>query len=161
MLKELVTVRNVGSEPIPLGGQYLWPGEARQVSPHMAESAIANHAERLIKVEKQPDPVPVVEAESPTVVSELPPGPFQPFQDKLFTLAGSFEAGRDFWVGQIEGLGGKIETDLTVETNFLVAGKTPGKKAEQARQMNIPVLTEQELGDFIERTRNLPAKLAE
>lgn len=139
-MKKIVAVRNIGSEPIPLSGQYLFAGETRQVSLHVAEAAIANHTGRLVKVGDEP-----VQAEVEQEETDLPAS--DPLKGLVFTLAGSFEAGRDFWANRIEAKGGTIDPALTVDTSYLVAGTNPGKKVETAGQLNIPVLTEQELAE--------------
>lgn len=48
---------------------------------------------------------------------------------------------------KIASIGGIAESSVTSKTNYLICGERPGSKLAKARELGIPVLTEQELLD--------------
>lgn len=49
----------------------------------------------------------------------------------------------------IEESGGKLGSDVTRKTDYLVIGRSPGSKLDRARSMNVPVIGEEELYDML------------
>ncbi len=64
---------------------------------------------------------------------------------KVFVLTGKL-AGmtRDQAKGKIEDLGGKMAGQVSGKVNFLIAGEDPGSKLDKARELRVPVLSEEE-----------------
>lgn len=73
------------------------------------------------------------------------------FTGKTFVLTGSLtlytrEEGKEI----IESLGGKTAESVSKKTAAVIVGENPGKKYEKAKELNIPILTEQEFKEKIE-----------
>ena len=74
------------------------------------------------------------------------------FTGKTFVLTGSLtlytrEEGKEI----IESLGGKTAESVSKKTAAVIVGENPGKKYEKAKELNIPILTEQEFKEKIEK----------
>lgn len=77
------------------------------------------------------------------------------FTGKTFVLTGSLtlytrEEGKEI----IESLGGKTAESVSKKTAAVIVGENPGKKYEKAKELNIPILTEQEFKEKIENLEN-------
>lgn len=73
------------------------------------------------------------------------------FAGKTFVLTGSLtlytrEEGKEL----IESLGGKTSESVSKKTSAVIVGENPGKKYEKAKELNIPILTEQEFKEKVE-----------
>lgn len=74
------------------------------------------------------------------------------FKDKTFVLTGTlFEITRDKASELIEKLGGKISSSVSKKTTYVIVGENPGSKYEKARQLNIPIINEEELFEKISK----------
>jgi DNA ligase (NAD+) len=70
-----------------------------------------------------------------------------PLAGKVFVFTGGLARfGREEAAGLVEGLGGKVQADVTRKTTHLVAGESPGAKLAKARKLGLPVLSE---ADFL------------
>lgn len=69
------------------------------------------------------------------------------FAQKTFVISGVFETfGREELKNWIEQHGGKVITSISSKLNYLVAGNNMGPaKYEKAQQLNIPIISEQDL----------------
>ena len=76
----------------------------------------------------------------------------QTLQDKKFVLTGTLPTmSRSEAKELIELHGGSTSSSVSKNTDYLLAGDTPGSKYEKAKKLNIPVLSESDLLAFIEK----------
>lgn len=73
-------------------------------------------------------------------------------EGKTFVLTGSLEKlTRDEASAIIEENGGKTSTSVTSKTSVVIVGASPGSKYEKAKALNIPIWTEEEFLEKIEK----------
>ena len=67
------------------------------------------------------------------------------FSGKTFVLTGSLEIfTREEAESRIESLGGKTSSSVSKKTSAVIVGANPGSKYDKARELGIPIWTEQE-----------------
>ena len=66
---------------------------------------------------------------------------------KTFVLTGSLSRPRHEIENLIESMGGKTASSVSKNTNYVLAGESAGSKLDKAKDLNIPVLSEQEFFD--------------
>jgi DNA ligase (NAD+) len=69
---------------------------------------------------------------------------------QVFVLSGSIEGGKDLWKESIEEQGGIVKSSVSKKTNYLVAGDGSGSKSDKAEELNIPILTVDDLEKMID-----------
>lgn len=75
----------------------------------------------------------------------------QPFLGRTLVVTGTLESlSRDEAHDKIRALGGRPSGSVSRKTDFLIAGKNAGSKAEEARKLGIPILTEREFQELSE-----------
>ncbi|HEY7533476.1 MAG TPA: helix-hairpin-helix domain-containing protein, partial [Nitrospiraceae bacterium] len=88
-------------------------------------------------------------------ISETPAvagGASLPLAGKTFVFTGGLgELSRDEATTLIEQLGATVSSTVSKKTSYVVAGSDPRSKLEQARKLSIPVLSEQEFLDLIQK----------
>ena len=63
---------------------------------------------------------------------------------KIFVLTGTLSSlSRDEAKEKIKALGGKVANSVSSHTNFVVAGEMPGSKLRDAKEYDVPVLSEE------------------
>ncbi len=68
-----------------------------------------------------------------------------------FVLTGGLETmSRDEAKEKIRDLGGKISSDVSKETDYVIAGSDPGSKYERAKQLNVKIINEQKFKKMLE-----------
>lgn len=77
-----------------------------------------------------------------------------PLVGRVFCFTGALESmSRDEARALVERLGGKTSNSVTKKVTDLVVGSEPGSKADKARRLGIPILTEQEFLELVGRNR--------
>jgi DNA ligase (NAD+) len=114
-------------------------GEIRGVGPQIAQSV-----RRFLDDETNAEVIrrlaeAGVDLTQPGFVAEGP----RPLAGKTFVLTGTLAAlTRDAARDLIERLGGRVTSAVSRKTSFVVAGETPGSKADDARRLGVAVLDE-------------------
>ena len=84
-----------------------------------------------------------------TEMAESPEALASPFPGKMFVLTGTLSTmTRSKASEKIKEYGGKVSSNVSRKTDFVVAGESPGSKYDRAVQLGIPILTEEA---FIEK----------
>ena len=77
----------------------------------------------------------------PIVVSRAP----RPFAGKTFVLTGTLSAlSRDEAKEKLIALGAKVAGSVSKKTDYVVVGEEPGSKADKAKELAVPMLSEKE-----------------
>ncbi len=70
----------------------------------------------------------------------------QPLAGKTFVLTGTLpNLGRADAEALIRKAGGKVTSSVTKKTSFVLAGESAGSKLERAQQLNVPIISEEQL----------------
>lgn len=73
------------------------------------------------------------------------------FAGKIFVLTGALtKFTRDEATEKIELFGGKVSGSVSKKTSFVVVGENAGSKERKARELNIPILSEDEFLDMLQ-----------
>jgi len=73
-----------------------------------------------------------------------------PLEGRSFVLTGTLSAmSREDAQAAIERLGGKVVGSVSRKTSYLVLGADPGSKLDRARDLGVPVLTEEQFQALI------------
>lgn len=80
----------------------------------------------------------------PKTADSIPPQK-HPFAKKVFVLTGTLEKyTREQATKLIRERGGKVVNSVSSHTDYILVGENPGSKYEKAKQLSIPILTEEE-----------------
>ena len=73
-----------------------------------------------------------------------------PLAGKTFVFTGGLDHfSRDDAQQAVETMGGRVSSSVSKKTSYVVAGRDPGSKLEQARALGVTILTEQEFASLI------------
>ena len=73
-----------------------------------------------------------------------------PLEDKTFVLTGTLpELSREEATSMIRRAGGKVTNSVSKNTDYVVAGESPGSKLAKAEELGIPVLDEKGLRKLV------------
>jgi DNA ligase (NAD+) len=73
-----------------------------------------------------------------------------PLAGKTFVFTGGLDHfTRDHAQQAVETMGGRVSSSVSKKTSYLVAGRDPGSKLDQARRLGVTILTEQEFVSLI------------
>ncbi len=76
-----------------------------------------------------------------------------PLAGKTFVFTGGLDHfSRDDAQQAVETMGGRVSSSVSKNTSYVVAGRDPGSKLEQARTLGVTILTEQEFASLIGRS---------
>ena len=76
-----------------------------------------------------------------------------PLAGKTFVFTGGLDYfSRDDAQQAVETMGGRVSSSVSKKTSYVVAGRDPGSKLEQARTLGVTILTEQEFASLIGRS---------
>ncbi len=82
--------------------------------------------------------------EYPTRLPQHPPAS-RPLEGKTFVFTGGLKSlSREEAASRIESLGGRASSSVSKKTNFVVVGEDPGSKYEEAKNLGIRILREEE-----------------
>jgi len=75
-----------------------------------------------------------------------------PYTDKVIVLTGALNnMSRDEAKQTLQNLGAKVSSTVSKNTDFLIIGDQPGSKAKKAKELNIPIVSEEELVGIIQK----------
>ena len=70
-------------------------------------------------------------------------------QGKTFVLTGALSEPRDVIKGRLEALGARVASSVSKKTDFVIAGENAGSKLKKAEDLELNVLDENGLSDFL------------
>jgi len=75
-----------------------------------------------------------------------------PLSSKVFVITGTLpHYSRDQAKRLIEENGGKVTDSVSRQTSFLVCGEAPGSKLDKAKELGIPIISEEQLKQLISK----------
>lgn len=73
-----------------------------------------------------------------------------PFQDKTVVVTGTLKQySRGEIKDKLESLGAKVAGSVSKKTNYVIVGEDAGSKYDKAKELNIPILTEEEFTNML------------
>ena len=75
-----------------------------------------------------------------------------PYTDKIIVLTGTLNSmSREEAKQTLHSLGAKVSSSVSKNTDFLIIGDQPGSKAKKAKELNIPIVSEEEWVRIIQK----------
>jgi DNA ligase (NAD+) len=72
------------------------------------------------------------------------------FSGKIFVFTGSLDnISRTQAQDMIKGMGGRVSSSVSKQTDFVVVGKDPGSKYDTAKKLGVRILSEKEFKEMI------------
>jgi DNA ligase (NAD+) len=72
------------------------------------------------------------------------------FDGKSFVFTGTLEMPRRDAEEAVKARGGRVAGSVSKKTSFVVVGEDPGSKADKARELKVPILSEAEFRAMLE-----------
>lgn len=72
-----------------------------------------------------------------------------PFKGKTVVITGTMSVSRGEIKTKLENLGAKVASSVSKKTDYVIFGEDPGNKYDNAIELNVPVLTEDEMNKMI------------
>lgn len=117
-----------------------------EIGPKVAQSVISFFAQPSNQqvIDKLARAGMILEQKKQAPAEELP------LTGKTFVLTGTLAGySRKEAQGLIEGLGGKVTSNVSKNTDYLIAGDRPGSKYQRALDLAVPVLGEKEMEELL------------
>ncbi|MBD3305384.1 NAD-dependent DNA ligase LigA [candidate division KSB3 bacterium] len=117
-----------------------------EIGPHIAENVVTFFAENRETIQELLDAG--ITLANPLYAKQ---GKSRPLEGQTFVFTGTLEQ----WTREeaqelVEQLGGRATSSVSSETTYVVVGKDPGSKLDEARRRDIPLLNEEEFRDYLE-----------
>lgn len=114
--------------------------EIHDIGPEIAQSVVHFFAEpRNVDVLDKMKASGVAVQSAPRAVS----GQAAPLQGKSFVFTGGLESlSRQEAAQRLQALGGRVSSSVSKQTAYVVVGKAPGSKLDDAKRLGVPVLDE-------------------
>ncbi len=75
-----------------------------------------------------------------------------PYKDKIVVLTGTLDTmSRDEAKQKLNNLGAKVSSSVSKNTDYVIVGEQPGSKAKKAKELNIPIINENEWVEIIKK----------
>jgi DNA ligase (NAD+) len=75
-----------------------------------------------------------------------------PLDGLTFVITGTLPTfSRDEATEFIRAQGGKVTGSVSKQTSYVVCGSEPGSKYEKARELNVPIITEEQLRELVQQ----------
>ena len=75
-----------------------------------------------------------------------------PYKDKIVVLTGTLDTmSRDEAKQKLNNLGAKVSSSVSKNTDYVIVGDQPGSKAKKAKELNIPIVNENEWIEIIKK----------
>ncbi len=73
-----------------------------------------------------------------------------PYKDKIVVLTGTLDSmSRDEAKQKLNNLGARVSSSVSKNTDYVIVGEQPGSKAKKAKELNIPIINENEWVEMI------------
>lgn len=73
----------------------------------------------------------------------------QIFANTTFVITGTLSKSRDYFASLLKSYGANITNTISKNTDYLLAGKEPGSKLEKAKELNVKIISEEDLISLI------------
>ncbi len=89
------------------------------------------------------------------IVNVQPTSAISPYTNKVIVLTGTLKTmSREEAKQTLQKLGAKVGNSVSKKTDFLIIGDQPGSKAKKAKELNIPIISEEEWFGTIQKFNN-------
>jgi DNA ligase (NAD+) len=91
----------------------------------------------------------ITQTQTPTQAESIE----QSLRNLTFVITGTLPTlSRDDAKELIQKHGGKVTDSVSTKTNYLLLGENPGSKFDKAKQLGVPILSEDQLKELLQKT---------